>query len=203
MTETESAHSEPPRRAAVVIPLRSLHAGKLRLREALSDDERAELIRTMAETVVRAAHDLPVLVVHDDPGVADWAHGLGADSIPATKPGLNRAVAQGFDVLRARGFDDIVVAHADLPRASDLRVVLEFAGITIVPDRLRDGTNVLCVPAIVDFDFSYGPGSFETHLRLANESGLPVRVLHDEDLAWDIDHYDDLTQMPPIEPFEL
>jgi 2-phospho-L-lactate guanylyltransferase len=60
-------------------------------------------------------------------------------------------------------------------------------GITLVPDRYGNGTNVITLPTDAGFQFSYGPGSFARHRGEAERLGLPVRVLHRPDLAWDID----------------
>ena len=84
------------------------------------------------------------------------------------------------------------MAHADLPHARDLTVVRGFAGITLVPDRHRDGTNVMCIPADCGFRFAYGPGSFARHKDEVARIGLALRVLTDDALAWDIDTPDDL-----------
>lgn len=189
---SDEAKYHRPDGVGVVVPLRSLADGKLRLAAALPPDERCALIASMAASVIRAAHELPVLVVHDDPAVGDWARELGADADIPPVPGLNAAVDFGRRSLAASGFDVAIIAHADLPGARDLRPVAAFDGITLVPDRLGDGTNVLCLPARLDFTFAYGPGSFESHLRIAAATGLPVRVLDDPDLAWDVDHPDDL-----------
>ena len=177
---------------AVLVPLRSLRDGKLRLDPALSAERRAGLIESMAATVVRAALHLPVLVVHDDAEVSEWAHARGAMSLRGRTPGLNHAVREGREHLARLGYRRTIVAHADLPRARDLTVADSDSGITIVPDRIGDGTNVMSLPTSIPFTFAYGPGSFERHRRLAEATGLPVRVLLDSDLAWDVDHPDDL-----------
>lgn len=187
-----------PSRVGVVVPIRSLVEGKVRLAPSLSTEERRELVAAMAATVIRAAHELPVLVVHDDPAVAGWARELGADTAVPPAPGLNAAADFGRARLAAGGTEAVVIAHADLPRATDLRPVAAFDGITLVPDRIGDGTNVLCLPARIDFTFAYGPGSFEAHRRAALATGLPVRVLEDPDLAWDIDHPDDLAGLAAL-----
>lgn len=199
MSITVSASDGVAPRVGVVVPLRSLTAGKLRLRATLTADERATLIHSMASAVVAAAHELPVLIVYDDPAVAIWATRLGADSITTSEPGLNAAVEFGRARLIEQGFDHVIVAHADLPHALDLRPVGQFDGITLVPDRAGDGTNVLSVPSDVDFTFCYGPGSFATHLRLAEATGRDVRVFNDPQLAWDVDHPDDLGPFIPPE----
>jgi 2-phospho-L-lactate guanylyltransferase len=82
----------------------------------------------------------------------------------------------------------VIVAHADLPLATDLAWLSWFrAGVTLVPDRHRDGTNVVCVPTRVGFRFAYGPGSFDRHYAEARRLGLPVRVVTEPLLAWDVD----------------
>jgi 2-phospho-L-lactate guanylyltransferase len=106
--------------------------------------------------------------------------------------GLNQAVQEGVRQLRDLGVQSVVVAAGDLPLATDLRWVTDFAGITLVPDRRRDGTNVIGLPAATAFTFSYGPGSFDRHLRHAEALGGPVRVVHSAPLAWDVDLPEDL-----------
>ena len=178
-------------RAAVLVPIKSFDTAKNRLSPVLDARERADLARELARRVVRAAHELPVFIVCGDDDVASWGNEVGAAVLRQSGPGLNRAVAGGIEEL-ARDYDEVIVAHADLPRARDLRVVRGFAGITLVPDRHRDGTNVICLPVSCGFRFAYGPGSFDRHCTEAARVGQAVRVLDDDALAWDIDTPDDL-----------
>ncbi len=62
-----------------------------------------------------------------------------------------------------------------------------FAGVTLVPDRGDDGTNVLCVPTGAGFRFHYGPGSYRHHRHEAERLGLPWRVVRYPDLTLDVD----------------
>ena len=91
-----------------------------------------------------------------------------------------------------RGVERVIVAHADLPLATHLGWVGDFDGVTLVPDRRDDGTNVICVPAGSGFGFAYGPGSFGRHHAEAERLGLPVRVVRERRLGWDVDHPADL-----------
>ena len=152
-------------------------------------------IEDRAERVVDAADGLPIHVATDDAGVAAWARGMGAAVVGAGRPGLSLAVAVAVDRLAAAGIERAMVAHADLALARTLRPALG-SGMTIVPDRRRDGSNVLCVPTGAGFRFAYGPGSFERHVAEAGRLGLAVTVLDDPDLATDIDHPDDLRHLP-------
>jgi 2-phospho-L-lactate guanylyltransferase len=158
----------------------------------LSPEDRERLVRTMAEKVLAAASPLPVAVVCDDEEVARWAHSRGAIVLFEPARGLNGAVAAGAARLAALGAEEVMVAHADLPHATDLASLAGFAGVTLVPDRRHDGTNVLCLPALSEFRFAYGPGSFARHVHEAGRSGLALRVVENPLLAWDVDLPDDL-----------
>lgn len=177
---------------AVLVPVKAFQRAKLRLAPALSPERRQELARTMATQVVRSAAGLPVAVVCDDPDVAKWATSLGARVLWEPGRGLNRAVHEGVRQLCELGVSAVVVAAGDLPLATDLRWVTDFAGITLVPDRREDGTNVIGLPAGTAFTFSYGPGSFERHLAHARSLDCPMRVVRSAPLAWDVDLPEDL-----------
>lgn len=191
------ATSLPVRSVGVLVPVKAFADAKGRLSSVLDAAARAELAREMATRVVRAAQGLPVSVVCDDGEVARWAVTVGADVIWRPGRGLNGAVNDGVDELARQGIEDVIVTHADLPGASDLTPIAGFKGVTLVPDRHRDGTNVLCIPARSGFLFAYGPGSFARHRLETVRLGLDVRIVDEPRLAWDIDTPDDLN--PPRE----
>ncbi|MGH9185080.1 MAG: 2-phospho-L-lactate guanylyltransferase [Acidimicrobiales bacterium] len=178
--------------AAVLIPVKSFVRAKRRLSPTLHPDERAQLARRMATRVLAAAQPLPVTVACDDDEVADWARAAGAEVLWRPGRGLNGAVADGVEHLGRGGAQRVVVAHADLPLATGLAAVAAFDGVTLVPDRRDDGTNVLCVPPGAGFRFAYGPRSFARHRNESERLGLPYRVLRDLRLEWDVDVPDDL-----------
>ncbi len=171
----------------MVVPVKAFTSAKVRLAGALDPFERAELARRMAEVVLAAAPPLPVIVVCDDDEVRAWAQGAGARVVWCPGRGLNGAVADGVAALRSDGVSMAVVAHADLPLARRLDWVAEFPGVTLVPDRRLDGTNVLAVPTEAGFRFSYGAGSFARHRAEARARGLSARIVRDDRLAWDVD----------------
>lgn len=185
--------------AAVLVPVKAFAQAKRRLADVLDAPARAELARSMAETVLRAAAPLPVSVVCDDDEVRTWAEGLRVNVIWTPGLGLNGAVEAGVDALADAGFDQVVVAHADLPLAIELAWVTDTAGVTLVPDRHHDGTNVACIPAGVGFRFAYGPGSCAHHTTEAQRLDLPLRVVNDTRLGWDVDTPDDL-RFPDLDP---
>lgn len=181
--------SEVPHLAGcvVLIPVKAFAEGKARLAPTLDRRARAELSRMMATRVLEAAAPLPVAVVCDDAEVAAWAVENAAMALPEPGRGLNGAVEAGVARLVALGADEVLVAHADLPMAHGLAQLAGFDGVTLVPDRRDDGTNVVCVPGKAVFRFAYGPGSFARHRAEAQSLGLRYRVVRQPDLAWDVD----------------
>jgi 2-phospho-L-lactate guanylyltransferase len=176
----------------VLVPVKAFSDAKVRLAGALPPAERAVLARTMAERVVAAAGPLPVAVVCNDRDVATWARELGALVIWEPGQGLNRAVEDGVRHLAGLGVEHVIVAHADLPLATDLAWIGRYPGVTLVPDRREDGTNVIGLPTGTEFVFSYGPGSFARHVSEARRLQVPWRVVRAPLLAWDVDLPDDL-----------
>lgn len=189
----------------VLVPVKAFDQAKRRLGTVLPDPQRIELVQAMATHVVAACAPLPVAVVCDDEDVAAWAAGLGAAVLWAPGRGLNGAVGAGAQHLAGAGARWVTVAHGDLPRARGLGTLSPFDGVTLVPDRKDDGTNVLRLPAVASsaFRFAYGPGSFRAHRAEATRLGLPVRILRIPDLAYDVDwpaDVDELTLTRPDRP---
>ncbi len=190
----------------VLIPVKGFGLAKGRLADRLNEQERAELARSMATRVVRAAGSLPVQVVCDDEDVAAWARTVGAQVLHVAADGLNPAVAAALDVLEAAADagaepGHVLIAHADLPHATSLAGLAEPGTVTIVPDRHLDGTNVMSLPLGTGFEFHYGPGSFAAHCDEAMRCGLELRVRRVAELEFDIDTPDDLDAaavFPPL-----
>jgi 2-phospho-L-lactate guanylyltransferase len=183
---------------AALVPVKEFRQAKARLAGVLGPAEREALARSMADHVVAAARTLAVHVVCDDPDVAAWARAQGAEVLWRPGLGLNGAVTSGVESLAHRGFTRIVVAHSDLPLALELAWLAHLPGITLVPDRRDDGTNVVCLPAGVRFRFAYGPGSFRRHAAEARRLREPLRVVREPRLGWDVDVPDDLSH-PALE----
>ena len=175
----------------VLIPIRSFDDMKTRLADALDVDERRRLAMWMAERVVTAAAPFPTRIITDELEVAEWAQATRAGVIEPGVQGLNASVTAAVDKVAAEGFDRIIVAHADLPAARSF-AAMDGAGMDIAPDTGRDGSNVIGLPVNTAFTFRYGPGSFAAHLDEAERLGLPITVVDDPDLAWDVDDPEDL-----------
>jgi 2-phospho-L-lactate guanylyltransferase len=178
---------------AVLVPVKDFRQAKVRLADALAPAARAALARRMATRVLAAALELPVFVVCDDDEVATFATEHGSEVLWRPGLGLNGAVADGVATLGAAGYARIIVAHADLPLAVDLAWLARLGELTLVPDRHDDGTNVVCLPSDVGFEFAYGPGSFRRHAAEGRRLRLGVRVVREPSLGWDVDVPDDLS----------
>lgn len=181
---------------AVLIPIRSFDDAKTRLAGVLSPADRRRLAMAMAERVVRAARGLPVFVVSDDDEVLRWAARLGAQCIAPGVKGLNESITAAVSQVASspEAPDRVIIAHADLPLADDLRVVTG-RGVAIAPDTERDGSNVMSLPVDAAFTFHYGPGSFAAHRDEAERRGLDFTVVDEPSLALDVDDPGDLVRL--------
>ena len=185
---------------ALLVPVKAFPQAKQRLASALAPVAREALARAMASTVLAAAGGMRTAVVCDDDDVRAWAEAQGAEAIWTPGLGLNGAVEAGVAHLSRRGVERVVVAHADLPLARDLTWLADGNGVTLVPDRHGDGTNVACVPATAGFAFAYGAGSFAAHRAEATRLGLLVRMVPDAALSWDVDVPADLEVPAALHP---
>lgn len=183
----------------MLIPVKAFRAAKARLADRVAGADRERLARFMAERVVRAAQPCPTFVACDDDDVASWAEQVGAQVLWGPGLGLNGAIDQGVDTIAGKGIDHVVISHGDLPLAADLAALAHPDRVVLVPDRRRDGTNVLARPCSVPIAASYGAGSFQAHLAAALASGAAVSVRVDRRLALDIDTIADCRH-PLVEP---
>jgi 2-phospho-L-lactate/phosphoenolpyruvate guanylyltransferase len=176
---------------AALIPIKAFHAAKARLAPVMSEPDRERLARWMATRVLDALSATPTFVACDDEAVADWADSLGAGVLWGPGLGLNGAIDVGVDTLAGKGAEHVLIAHGDLPRPERLADVALPDTIVLVPDRWRDGTNVVARPTNAPLPAMYGPGSFERHLAAALTTGLAVQVRADPFLSIDVDTADD------------
>lgn len=182
-------------RAAVLVPIKDFRRAKQRLSDVLSPHERVALAKAMAERVIAAAAPYDVYVVCDDEHVSAFATAHEARALWCPGLGLNGAITAGIRQIAGR-FQRVVVAHSDLPLAVDFTTLVETEaeGVALVADRHGRGTNVLALPTTAsDFAFQFGALSFHAHQVEAGRVDLPVCILRDDRLAWDVDSSEDLT----------
>ncbi|WP_245534396.1 2-phospho-L-lactate guanylyltransferase [Xylanimonas cellulosilytica] len=196
-----------------VVPLRDGASGKSRLAAGLTPTMRRRLVTELARHVVGVLAASPgvawIAVVTADPGfVTDALAGLPVRVLPqpADQPGLNAALDVGRETVRAAAPGAaLLVAHADLPdlTADDVAALLAAAHpsspaptVVVATDRHGAGTNLLLLPAAVDFTFRFGPGSRAAHEAEAARRGLRAVVVDRPGTAADLDTLDDWEDLP-------
>jgi 2-phospho-L-lactate guanylyltransferase len=181
-------------RTVVLVPIKQFSIAKSRLRDVLGDDDVEVLARQLAERVLRATRPLRTLVVCDDDEVAAFAAERDVDVVRTNEPTLNGAVTEAYRQLV--DVDQVIVVHADLKRPHGLGAFRPGPGVTVVTDHHRTGTNVLALPARVDFHFAYGEGSAHRHRVEAERLGLECTVVTDSPWGYDVDEPRDLETTP-------
>ncbi|MEO5974405.1 MAG: 2-phospho-L-lactate guanylyltransferase [Ilumatobacteraceae bacterium] len=185
---------------AVIIPIKSFDDAKERLASVLDAAERHKLAMYTASRVIAAASPFAVFIVCDDDEVMQFARQHGAVAILQQSSGLNNAAQEGLNAARDDGFSWAIIAHSDLPLATDFQHLLEDSmsktSLGLVADQTSDGTNVLVIATDCEFEFHYGPGSFQAHCDEATRRGYVLRLIDDPALAVDIDTPKDLVHLP-------
>ena len=187
----------------LLIPVKSLEAGKRRLKGAVKPAHRRRLNEFFLRQILRTADRFPGCdrtgVISGSSDVLRIAEAYGAMPIrQRPEGGLNSAVAQGVAALRRIGAQNILVIASDAPlvRPVDLRDVVgrgaRFGGIVICPDKHRTGTNALYLPSGASIRFQFGEDSLFKHVREAWRNGLVSHVYFNERIALDIDTPADL-----------
>lgn len=176
----------------VVIPVKSFRLAKQRLSPTLDEQQREALGQALAghtASQVESAGLLP-LIVTADPQVAEWATVAGFPSLADPGTGLDDAARVGTEWAMASDSSWIVL-HSDLPLLDRDDVIaldtLSHHGLAPLAPSADGGTSA--IGSIGGFDFSYGPGSFHTHLARLPDAAVVFRV----GLAHDVDSPNDLT----------
>lgn len=180
----------------LLVPVKSLSAGKQRLSDVLSDAQRQRLNRFFLRHTLEVAAGFPGLdrtaVVSDDEEVLAVARSAGARAIHTPERELNAALADGRSVLRRAGAAAMIVLPVDLPavRSTDIKEVAGFGfrhAMVVCPDRHGVGTNALYVSSTFAPDFRFGADSFRLHQEEARRCGLTPKLLVNENIGVDVD----------------
>ena len=179
-----------------ILPIKRFDQAKQRLGDG---DDRAGLAATMATSVLRAlaaARRLDaVLVVTADPAARAAAEEHGAQVVEEPSlDGHNAAAELGIARALELGATRALLVPGDCPllSAEEVDALLDrhpAPGVVVVPDRHRTGTNALLLQPPDAIRPSFGPGSCERHLGLADDAvvdevpGLLLDVDTQDDLA--------------------
>ena len=196
-----------------IVPVRGLERAKTRLGEALDAEERRALVVGLLRRTIRAAIMTPgvraVGVVSPDPEALAVAADAGAVPLPQGGGGLNEGLADGRSWARELGATALLVVPADLPAiapdqlervvsAARERLAGSLAAgapatllVALIPDRAREGTNLLLLAPPGAIPFQFGPGSRAAHTAEAARAGATYLEI-ESPLGLDLDTPDDL-----------
>jgi 2-phospho-L-lactate/phosphoenolpyruvate guanylyltransferase len=170
-----------------------------------------------------------VLVISSDPAVwrLAWQFGVLIEKEPEPQ-GLNTAVTRGMAKAVENGASGVLMLPVDLPfiTTSDVALIID-AGLrddsllppkqqdngshgenrsgcvmAICSDEDGDGTNSLFLNPVSEFQFHFGPGSYQLHVREAQKRGITVHTVSTPGLQFDLDSekdwlaYQQLVSMP-------
>jgi 2-phospho-L-lactate guanylyltransferase len=192
-----------------VIPARPLEEGKSRLAAILPPAERLRLnetfFRQTLDVVAGVVGPARTLAVSRSAALLRIAQSMGVGAFAEQEPyGLNEALGQAAQAVRAQGAEGILTISCDLPFLvpDDLRALIaaaeEGAGMVIAGDRDGSGTNALVLSPVGAIAYRYGAQSFAIHQAAAGEAKLTTRTIQRIGLAFDVDTPADLDQMEDI-----
>jgi len=185
-----------------IVPVKPLRRGKSRLSGILTEDERADLNRTLLQHTLQILSELKemdeVLVVSRDPQVLTIARNYGARTVREDgQPELNTALKRATVIAQVYATRGVLVLPADLPLISreDALALVERATdppvVVIAPDRHGKGTNALLIAPAGLIEYDFGENSFQRHCDLVKKAGARLEVVNLPSLGLDLDSPED------------
>jgi 2-phospho-L-lactate guanylyltransferase len=177
----------------IAVPVKSLSRAKTRLAPMMSSLERGAFALAMLEDVLDATLAIggwDTWVISPDEVALEIAARRGARPVPETRSPLSAAVRQVETMAREEDATALAVVPGDLPlvTAAVLGSALRTLGsVVVAPSKGGAGTSLLLRRPPRAIPARFGPDSFRRHLELANERQLPVAVVEDPQLSFDLD----------------
>lgn len=183
---------------AIVLPVKSLEEAKTRLAGVLSPLERAALTLAMLEDVVDVTLAMPgwaTWVISPDETVLEMALTRGAEPIREDTPPLSAAIHQVEEGALGRGLEALAVLLPDTPLVTPLaltRALHTLGPVVLAPSTDESGTNLLLRRPPAAIASRFGSDSYRRHLEGAAERDLPIAVVEDPALGFDLDQPGDI-----------
>lgn len=183
---------------AIVLPVKSLDEAKTRLAPMLVPLERAALTLAMLEDVIDVTSLLPgwdTWVVSPDEAVLEVAARRGVTPIVEERPPLAAAIHQVEDEALARGAVALAILLPDTPLVTVpalTRAVHTLGPVVVAPARNETGTNLLLRRPPTAIGSNFGRDSYRRHLEAAGHADVPIAVVEQPEIAFDVDHPDDI-----------
>lgn len=185
----------------IVLPVRSLDESKSRLEPVLSPLERGALTLAMLEDVLDVTSQIQgweSWVISPDEAVLEVAARRRARGIREEKPSLSNAIGQAEREATEAGSDAMAVLLPDTPLITTwglTRALHTLGSVVIGPAADEVGTNLLVRRPPRAIRARFGPDSYRRHLQEAAEAGLPVSVVDEPGIAFDLDSEGDILDL--------
>jgi 2-phospho-L-lactate/phosphoenolpyruvate guanylyltransferase len=190
---------------AAILPVKSFTRAKQRLGETLADPLRPMLAEAMVADVLSALSSTlaisRTIVVTREPSVMRAVAGDVETTVVSDEGETGQSAAAALGIVHAlrEGFDRVLCVPGDCP-ALDPAELDELLGtaspdgpaVVVLPDRHGTGTNGLLLSPPDAIEPSFGPGSCDRHLSLAQSSGVEGHAHRLPSLLLDIDTGADL-----------
>jgi 2-phospho-L-lactate guanylyltransferase len=194
-----------------ILPVKPIRNGKSRLSGVLSENQREALNLRMFENTLTILCEIEkiekILVVSRDSGVLAYARNHGAHTIQEDSDSeLNLALKRATIVTKNYSVNSLLILPADLPllQAEDLEKIIDVDAskkmMVIVPDRRMEGTNVLFLQQVEEFDYLFGQNSFQFHVQQGIEKGFETVTIINERLGLDLDFPEDIEYLKQVSP---
>jgi len=187
-------------KTSVVIPVKSFHKSKTRLR--LSQQKTNDLCRLLLEEVIKTVSKSElidkIIVVTNEKQVLDIIEKYDCKMIlDIYEKSVNDAIGLAETYLIENEFTHSIVLPLDVPffYSDDLKKLLDFSdekSVVIVPSRHFDGTNALLRTPINSMKPRYDEGSYSFQIESAKEFDVKISVGLISRLMLDIDNIEDL-----------
>lgn len=201
----------------ILIPAKTPSLAKSRLSPVLDSHARALLARFLLVrllTIISCMDGVTdVLVISADAGLRSISNLFGFHSLPdpvvppahpysKQEASLNGSLQAGREYAMGHGAKGLLVLPTDLPTLSKdvlasflsvARLNLEQPRIVLAYDQQGKGTNALFQSPPDAIPFSFGVDSGKRHRQLATQAGIPFVVVHEPELAFDLDLPQDLS----------
>jgi 2-phospho-L-lactate guanylyltransferase len=177
----------------IAVPMKSLSRAKTRLSPMMSTLERGAFALAMLEDVLDATLAVggwDTWVISPDEVALEIAARRGARPVPEARSTLSAAVRQVETMAREEDAAALAVLPGDLPLVTAAvlgRALRTLGSVIVAPSNGGAGTSLLLRRPPRSIPARFGPDSFRRHLELARERQLPVAVVEDPELSFDLD----------------
>ncbi len=197
-----------------VVPQKPLALAKSRLSPFLPPQQRVALVISLLEHTLEILRDFStltgIILISADPSLSEYASRFGAlFVIEEDTPGLNRSLDRARSQISTSDAQAMLIVPGDLPFLNEkslLKVIHSLdkeVGVAIVPDKFKQGTNILLLSPPQVIAFRFGSKSFSRHCQAARKASTRLVIVEDDDLAWDIDNPQDLQLASSLPAFRF